>query len=126
MRENLFAKRLCRKLDRTLEEMPPGVLGRLRVARHCALSHQKREVAVQRLVLPGFGSGSFGLFEDIHFRRLAAVLLVLTALAFAFYWQGQQYVYDLEDIDSALLTDDIPPDAFLDQGFAAWLEGSSE
>ncbi|OQA34081.1 MAG: hypothetical protein BWY57_00767 [Betaproteobacteria bacterium ADurb.Bin341] len=126
MRKEHLAHRVCQKLDRTLDDLSPRVLRRLEAGRRHALAHQKRQAGLWGLAMPGIGPVSFELSGGVNFRRLLAMLLVLTALVFAFYWQGHQYVHDLEDIDSALLADDIPPDAFLDQGFAAWLEDSSD
>ncbi len=37
-------------------------------------------------------------------------------------WQADEQMNELEDVDSALLADDLPLDAYTDQGFAAWLD----
>jgi len=51
--------------------------------------------------------------------------VLLLVLATGFYWQAQNSLSDLEDVDSALLADDLPVSAYLDKGFDAWLHGSS-
>ena len=43
----------------------------------------------------------------------------------AFYWHSVQYVTELEEVDSALLSDDLPPEAFLDNDFFEWLKDDS-
>jgi hypothetical protein len=36
-----------------------------------------------------------------------------------------QRMAELEEVDSALLSDDLPIDAYLDQGFDAWVQNNS-
>ncbi len=43
----------------------------------------------------------------------------------SFYWHSVQYVTELEEVDSALLADDLPPEAFLDNDFFEWLKDDS-
>jgi len=127
MTEDRFAYHICQGLNRSLDDISPGALRRLEAARHHALSHQRQEE--RQTALASAGAGEFGhseWFVDGRFRQMMAIVLLLVGMAMAVYWQGHQYINDLEDIDSALLTDDIPPDAFLDKGFAAWLDDSSE
>jgi uncharacterized protein DUF3619 len=48
---------------------------------------------------------------------------VLVGSGAAIYtWQQNQRVAELEEIDSQLLTDDLPIDAYLDRGFQSWLK----
>ncbi|MGH8724065.1 MAG: DUF3619 family protein, partial [Burkholderiales bacterium] len=37
-------------------------------------------------------------------------------------WQQNQRAAELEEIDSLLLADDLPIDAYLDRGFQSWLK----
>jgi hypothetical protein len=56
------------------------------------------------------------------FRVLLPVALVLLS-AFALRgWQERQHLTEIEEIDSELLTDDLPIDALLDRGFQVWLK----
>ncbi|MEF8710636.1 MAG: DUF3619 family protein [Candidatus Accumulibacter propinquus] len=41
------------------------------------------------------------------------------------YWYADQSITELEIIDSALLSDDLPIAAFTDRGFDAWLKSSA-
>lgn len=125
MNEERFAYHLRQRLNRSLDDVPVGVLRRLEASRHHALAHQKLGICAAVLV-PAGGIEKHDLLGDFALRQILGVLVLLLGIFFAFYWQGHQYVRDLEDIDSALLSDDIPLDAFLDKGYAAWLEKSSE
>ncbi|MBS1196429.1 MAG: hypothetical protein H6R18_214 [Proteobacteria bacterium] len=127
MTEERFAYHICQGLNHSLDDISPGALRRLEAARHHALSRQRQEVRQTAPVLAGTaGHGDIKLSVDARFWQMMAILLLLVGMALAVYWQGHQYINDLEDIDSALLADDIPPDAFLDKGFAAWLDSSEE
>jgi hypothetical protein len=42
-----------------------------------------------------------------------------------YYWNHFEQAAENEEVDSALLSDDLPPAAYLDKGFQAWLERSS-
>jgi hypothetical protein len=37
-------------------------------------------------------------------------------------WQQSQRIAELEEIDSQVVTDDLPIDAYLDRGFQNWLK----
>jgi len=53
------------------------------------------------------------------------VAALLLGMWISFYWHSMEYVAELEEVDSALLTDDLPPDAFLDNDFFEWLKDDS-
>ena len=129
MTEERIAYRIRQGLNQSLNDISPATLRRLEAARHVALDHHKIMECAPELALAGqrpsrisTGNG----FRRASVRRLLAVFALITGMAIAFYWQGHQYVTELEDIDSALLSDDLPPEAFLDKGFFAWLKESSE
>ena len=47
---------------------------------------------------------------------------LVVGLSSGMLWQADEQMNELEDVDSALLADDLPLDAYTDQGFAAWLD----
>jgi hypothetical protein len=49
---------------------------------------------------------------------LAALVISLVGIA---YWEDQQRTAELADIDAAMLSDDLPLNAYLDHGFNAYL-----
>lgn len=127
MTEERFANRIRQGLNHSLDELSPSALRRLEAARHHALAHQKQ--SVRQLSLAGATATANLGFDFMHsdrMRQVLAVLALLIGMAIAFSWQAHQYVSDLEELDSAVLTDSVPPEAFLDKGFAAWLDDSSE
>jgi len=98
-------------------------LVRLREARERAV--EKQLVAVQNPVrawtnnlVDRGGSGSV-----VSRFLLPAAVLILGLLAIN-TWQQSQMVQEIEEIDAAVLTGDLPLDAYLDKGFDAWLKRS--
>ena len=57
---------------------------------------------------------------------LSGLLLVLGLLATNYWYQAQQAQQAEEtlEIDAAVLTGDLPIDAYMDKGFDAWLKSS--
>lgn len=125
--EEHFARLICRTLDQGTREIDPGIAERLRAARERALQHQT--VAAGSLAIVGAGGTAAwrgGHDPESHpFRTLFAILALLLGVSLAYYWNGFDQATENEEIDSALLADDLPPDAYLDQGFQAWLEKRS-
>jgi hypothetical protein len=96
---------------------------RLQRARQLALSQLSEQHAPQ-LALAEPGGGSFGSHRFLAVTRLSVSVLLLVAGVFAYnYWQTQQ-ARDIEETDAAILSSELPIEAYLDQGFEAWLKHS--
>lgn len=108
-------------LNQSARAVPPATADRLARARRTALERQKRPA--HAAILAGLGAS----FEfDGFTRRLAAAaaILILSAVSFS-YWHGQQHIAALEEVDSAILTDELPLGALVDKGFDSWLQNSA-
>jgi len=46
----------------------------------------------------------------------------LLGMWISFYMDSVKYVTAIEEVDSALLADDLPPEAFMDNDFFEWLK----
>jgi hypothetical protein len=124
MNEERYAYRVRQALNFGLKEIPPATSRRLEAARHLALARQKQ--AEPQLVMAGTGMSSFLTGPYIpYLKQILAVAALLLGMWISFYWHSVQYVTELEAVDSALLTDDLPPDAFLDNDFFEWLKDDS-
>jgi len=101
-------------------------LARLKAAREQAVARQR--ITAPRMVLAWADHLTGGLVGDSAslFSRLLlpAAMLILGILAIN-TWQQSQTVQELVEIDSGVLTSDLPIDAYLDWGFDAWLKRSS-
>jgi len=124
MNEERYAHRIRQTLNLGLQDIPPAASRRLEAARHLALSRQKQ--AEPQLVTTGAGFMAFRTSASVpYFKQVLAVMALLAGMWISFYWHSVQYVTELENVDSALLTDDLPPDAFLDNDFFEWLKDDS-
>ena len=124
MNEERYAYRIRQTLNLGLKDIPPAASRRLEAARHLALARQKQ--AEPQSVTAGAGILSFRTSPYIpYIKQILAVAALLLGMWISFYWHSIQYVTELEAVDSALLSDDLPPDAFLDNDFFEWLKDDS-
>ena len=59
-------------------------------------------------------------------RLLLSGLILLLGLLVTNYWYQAQLIEENVEIDAAVLTGELPIDAYLDKGFGAWLKSSLE
>jgi hypothetical protein len=117
--ENRVAHRIATHLDRGLSDFPPELGAKLHAARRNALDHQLTEV--RGLSLAGIGRTVSDLWSQ-HSRLAFATLTAVFLLAAADTLRDNVIGSELEEVDSALLSDDLPIDAYLDHGFDRWLK----
>ena len=121
MNEERYASRVRQALNHGLKDIPPAAARRLEAARHLALSRQKQ--AQPQLVLAGHHASPFRFAaENRHVRQILAVLALLLGIWISFYMDSVKYVSAIEEVDSALLSGDLPPEAFMDNDFFEWLK----
>lgn len=122
MNDQEFHRRVRQHLNASAWNVTPTASARLHEARQKALSRQK--VAVRGLSLAGVGQ----MFTEHVLPRgkttIAMIAVILLALGSGILGQ-LQHTADLEEVDSALLADDLPIDAYLDRGFDAWVQNDS-
>jgi hypothetical protein len=122
MNEERYASRVRQALNHGLKDIPSASARRLEAARHLALSRQRQQVPV--LALAGnHGRRHFHFMSDNRrLRQILAVLALLFGMWISFYLDSVNYISAIEEVDSALLSDDLPPEAFLDNDFFKWLK----
>lgn len=123
MNELHFVYKIRQHLNRGLHDLPAGTVDRLAAARQRALARQR--VAAHQSVLAGAGSFVQHQLENLDFRQVLLALAVVFGIASYTYWYADQSISEIEAIDSALLSDDLPIAAFTDRGFEAWLKSSA-
>ncbi len=126
MNEERYASRVRQALNHGLKDISPASARRLEAARHLALSRQKQ--AAPQVVLLGNSSPGFHFrfaLDNRYLRQILAILALLLGMWISFYMDSNNYVREMEQVDSALLSDDLPPEAFLDNDFFQWLKDDS-
>jgi len=101
--------------------LPPRTRARLQAARMAALERQQR-APLHAAALADNVSGRTG--GPARLSRALLVPLLLLALGLAFLHLAQQHRRAAEtvEVDTQLLADELPIDAYLDKGFEAWLQ----
>jgi hypothetical protein len=122
MNESKFGHQIKKQLDRSLDLDPP-TLNRLRVAREQALAHQRMSEPVFVLACADAIVGRLAGNPASASIALAGAALIL-ALVGIQYWQQTPTVEEIEEIDAAILTGDLPINAYLDKSFDTWLKRS--
>lgn len=124
--EQQFARQICRVLDLGTRALDPGAAECLRAARERALHRQLARTQDFAIVGGGGAALQFGWRDGGRaFRTLVSILALVLGVSLAYYWNGFTQASVNEEIDSALLAGDLPPSAYLDRGFQAWLEKNS-
>mgnify|MGYP000547084066 CR=1 FL=1 len=146
--QDQFAKALIGKLETGTNDVSHDIAERLRFARQRALDSQKlaqTQTSIQTtpawqaqvggsLAIGGgahYGSknNGFGGFNFDHFSKWSSILPLLALVAGLFainYFQADSRARETAEIDAALLTDDLPPAAYADQGFGQFLKQQLE
>jgi len=109
-------------LEAACATLPPDIVFRLGQSREKALAlhASRRRAPIALFQLVGFpGSGQHWL-RDVITPALGIVMLAVVATVAGQYSANANHSEVIE-IDSALLTDDLPIDAYLDRGFTAWV-----
>lgn len=120
-----FGRASAALLNQGAQNLPAGIKDRLQVARMKALSARKMEkVHAQKPVFAGligkYASSSSGIWDTASW--VAPLVVLVFGLIGIAQWQNDSRLTDIAEVDAALLTDDVPPDAYADSGFLAFLK----
>ncbi|MEO8992482.1 MAG: DUF3619 family protein [Nitrosospira sp.] len=120
MNEHEVGKKITKLLDFGLDDIKHSTLNRLQSGRRAAFENCHMAESVANV---GQGASARNGNEwQIKTRKLLSIIALLFALAGISYWQTLQQSDENEEIDILVLTDDLPIDAYLDDGFDAWLD----
>ncbi len=126
--QDRYGRQLAAYLDASAQQLPHDISERLRVARQQALG-KYREVQIRETASVSLGGGvaALGGGEDERglWPRLVSLIPLLALIAGLVTIQmvgTEQIAEELAELDAAILTDDLPPDAYSDPGFAQFLK----
>jgi len=125
MSEIQFGYKVCKILNRGAI-LKPGVVARLEAARELATSKQRvaEPHTAQLLVKSAQGFGPRGTPVFLWPRLVLPVVFIIAAFLVIQSWRQVKLAEEIEEIDAAVLTGDLPIDAYTDTGFDAWLKRS--
>lgn len=115
-----------RALNEQLDQLPEATTSRLAAARAAALARKKADAPKQAAkAAPARGGFSFGtLFSGVGLGRIAVAVplfALVAGLAGVYQHEQKQHIADLAELDAAVLSDELPLTAYLDDGFNAYL-----
>ena len=123
--EGQLALRLTAHLSRGTQALPHDISERLRFSRERALASRRAAsvLATAPVVVASGRAAALGDPPSFWLRLVSALpLLVLAAgLVFIQHHHELQQIAVAAEIDSALLADDLPPNAYGDPGFSEFL-----
>lgn len=125
MNEQRVANTVKRYLNLSVNRLNQPVAARLQQARAHALARYTERKPALEFAWAGHGRGGFGHGGPQVWTRwwVAFVLIFVAALGFT-YWHYTEQNSDTGDIDAALLADELPVGAYLDNRLDAWLKRS--
>jgi hypothetical protein len=116
------AKKISTILNQGLSLLKPDTLDSLVAARTRAVQAMPAEAAQPEPVFAAMGLFAHHRHGQRFWFSMAAVLSAILAVVILMQFpQSREPVGD----DASLLGSDLPPEAYLDKGFDAWLEQSS-
>ena len=125
---DLWGRTLAAQLDVASQDLGHDIGERLRVARQMALKSRPMPQRLLRhsLAVQANGTLSGPPDEGLNLWRILASALPLLALVLGLMLiqslQRDLAETDIATLDSALLLDELPPDAYTDPGFAQFLK----
>ena len=122
MNEQEFGRQIKQQLDQALA-LESVTLNRLKAARNQALARQRMAEPAFALAWADAVVGRLSGNPASAGIALAGAALIL-ALVGIQYWQRSPTVEEIAEIDAALLTSDLPINAYLDKSFDTWLKRS--
>lgn len=127
MNDATFGRQVASLLDEGLDRVDETVATRLQVARKAALAHaaSARSMHAMELASAGpaeHGRGGMGDWRAGPRLWLAIGLFAIAVSSVAFLDSGSDRESDAAaDLDLAILADDLPVTAYIDDGFDKWL-----
>ena len=98
---------------------------RLRAARERALASQRTTQPAFAMAVADRFTAVLGGGPGFASQMAMTVLFLIFGMIGIAFWNANQQQADIEEIDAALLTSELPIDAYLDKGFDTWLKRSS-
>ena len=124
MNEKDFGAKVTHILNWGLTRIDDDKLARLRIARAKAMEAYREPITVLGLVTISGPS----LDAKYNLIQKPLIWLPMLALVLALALAGANFLddpnADIGDLDAALLTGELPINAFLDKDFDSWLKGS--
>jgi hypothetical protein len=125
IQEQDTAKKIIDALKYGTAHLDASTVGKLAAARKHAISSMKAHTRGTHAETVVAGAGRF-IVDHIHGHRTWGAALLLLAAILAFLALQHNSMNAPVEGDALLLASELPPEAYVDKGFDAWLEHSSQ
>ncbi|RJX32015.1 MAG: DUF3619 family protein [Oxalobacter sp.] len=127
-REIDFAYKVRHALNERLDQLPEKVVERLASAREMAISRKKEEAPLRVFARQNVFAGYIGNFFTnpatywlSRFSAAIVMAVLITGVMGVYHAEEQRQLQETARMDAAVLSDELPPDAYLDPGFKNYL-----
>ena len=123
--EARFGRLVASRLSAGSQEISHDVGERLRIARMQAVARRRQPAGARASVVASNGVASLGSNWWTRLGAIVPLIALVAGLITVSVMQEENRASELAEIDSALLTDDLPPAAYTDPGFAQFLKNDT-
>ena len=125
--EDQFGQRLAARLSAGNRELPHDISERLRVARAQAVAARKQapQLRTEPVVVQSGHTLTMGGGWWTRIGSVVPLIALVAGLITISVMQDDDRASELAEVDSALLTGDLPPAAYTDPGFAQFLKAEN-
>jgi len=127
--EDRLALRVTARLSSGAQSLPHDLSERLRIAREHAVQrarHVRQVRAVPAAAAQWLPQGHVAVAQGpswwLRLASAAPLVMLVMGLVFIQHLHRQAEIHAAADVDAALLADDLPPEAYRDPGFVAFLK----
>jgi len=131
-RQARFALRVTARLTERSMELGPDLNERLRFARETALERARAVRSAEATATVSVTRGGAAILGRtgggwwLKFASVAPAFVLVLGLFLIQRWQENTQISVAAEVDAALLSDDLPPKAYSDVGFAEFLKTPGE
>ena len=120
--EARFGRLVAARLSAGSQDISHDIGERLRVARLQAVSRRRQPENLRAAVVASNGVATLGAVWWTRLGAIVPLVALVAGLITVSVVQEESRTSELAEVDSALLTDDLPPAAYTDPGFAQFLK----
>ena len=123
--EAQFGRLVAARLSAGSQDMSHDIGERLRVARMQAVARRRQPTEVRAAIVASNGVATLGAVWWTRLGAVVPLIALVAGLITVSVMQEENRTSELAEVDSALLTDDLPPAAYTDPGFAQFLKNDT-
>ena len=122
MNEQDFGRAIAKKLNAGLNDLPAAQTSKLNQSRHRAMAAYREPISILGLVTVGGPSANSKFGWLLKPMILVPVAVIAIAIMSANIWQEELQSDQGDSIDAAILSQELPIQAFLDNDMETWIK----